>query len=192
MSEIKKIKEQYLSKLNEFLDQNKLNEIKTELFGKSGIISIKFTQLGSIPEEKRKDYATELNLLKNELQDLISKKAEETQNQEINKKLKDDNIDVTLPGRTYYTGKIHPVSQVIDEVTSIFSEIGFSVEEGPDVESEYYNFSALNTPENHPARDMHDTFYLDQSKDLLLRTLTSPVQIRTMLKSKRPFKIIAP
>ena len=192
MLEIKKIKEQYLSKLNEFLDQNKLNEIKTELFGKNGIISIKFKQLGLIPEEKRKDYATELNLLKNELQDLISKKTEETQNQEINKKLKNDNIDVTLPGRTYYAGKIHPVSQVIDEVTSIFSEIGFSVEEGPDVESEYYNFSALNTPENHPARDMHDTFYLDQSKDLLLRTHTSPVQIRTMLKSKPPFKIIAP
>jgi len=97
-----------------------------------------------------------------------------------------------LPGRTYFAGKIHPVSQVIDEVTSIFSEIGFSVEEGPDVENEYYNFSALNTPENHPARDMHDTFYLDRSKDLLLRTHTSPVQIRTMLKGKPPFKIIAP
>ncbi len=192
MSEIKKIKEQYLSKLNEFLDQNKLNEIKTELFGKNGIISTKFKQLGLITEEKRKDYATELNLLKNELQELISKKTEEIQNQEINKKLKDDNIDVTLPGRTYFAGKIHPVSQVIDEVTSIFSEIGFSVEEGPDVESEYYNFSALNTPENHPARDMHDTFYLDYSKDLLLRTHTSPVQIRTMLKGKPPFKIIAP
>ena len=192
MSEIKKIKEQYLSKLNEFLDQNKLNEIKTELFGKNGIISTKFKQLGSITEEKRKDYAIELNLLKNELQELISKKTEEIQNQEINKKLTDDNIDVTLPGRTYFAGKIHPVSQVIDEVTSIFSEIGFSVEEGPDVESEYYNFSALNTPENHPARDMHDTFYLDYSKDLLLRTHTSPVQIRTMLKGKPPFKIIAP
>ena len=111
---------------------------------------------------------------------------------EINKKLKNEKIDVTLPGRTYFTGKIHPVSQVIDEVTSIFSEIGFSVEEGPDVENEYYNFSALNTPESHPARDMHDTFYLDHSKDLLLRTHTSPVQIRTMLKSKPPFKIIAP
>jgi len=192
MSEIKKIKEEYFLKLNEVLDQNKLNEIKTELFGKNGIISTKFKQLGSITEEERKDYATELNLLKNELQELISKKTEEIQNQEINKKLKDDNIDVTLPGRTYFAGKIHPVSQVIDEVTSIFSEIGFSVEEGPDVESEYYNFSALNTPENHPARDMQDTFYLDHSKDLLLRTHTSPVQIRTMLKSKPPFKIIAP
>ena len=115
MSDIKKIKEQYFSKLNEFLDQNKLNEIKTELFGKNGIISIKFKQLGTIPEEKRKDYATELNLLKNELQELISKKTEEIQNEEINKKLNNDKIDVTLSGRTYFTGKIHPVSQVIDE-----------------------------------------------------------------------------
>ena len=109
MSEIKKIKEQYFSKLNEFLDQNKLNEIKTELFGKNGIISTKFKQLESITEEERKNYATELNLLKNELQELISKKTEEIQNQEINKKLKNDNIDVTLPGRTYFAGKIHPV-----------------------------------------------------------------------------------
>ena len=87
---------------------------------------------------------------------------------------------------------IRDSSQVIDEVTSIFSEIGFSVEEGPDIENEYYNFSALNTPENHPARDMHDTFYLDNKQELLLRTHTSPVQVRTMLKSKPPFKIIAP
>ncbi len=99
MSEIIKIKEKYLSKLNEFLDQNKLNEIKTELFGKNGIISKKFRQLGSITEEERKDFAVELNLLKNELQELILKKTEEIQNQEINKKLKNDNIDVTLPGR---------------------------------------------------------------------------------------------
>ena len=192
MSEIKKIKEEYLLRLGKVLDQYKLNEIKTELFGKNGIISNKFKQLGSIDEDKRKEFASELNFLKKELQNLILKKNENIQNQEINKKLKGDNIDVTLPGRTYFAGKIHPVSQVIDEVTSIFSEIGFSVEEGPDVESEYYNFSALNTPENHPSRDMHDTFYLHHSKDLLLRTHTSPVQIRTMLKSKPPFKIIAP
>ena len=100
MSEIIKIKEKYLSKLNDSLDQNILNEIKTELFGKNGIISVKFKQLGSIPEEERKDFATELNQLKNELQELILKKTEEIQNQEINKKLKDDNIDVALPGRT--------------------------------------------------------------------------------------------
>ena len=103
-----------------------------------------------------------------------------------------EKIDVTLPERSFARGKIHPVSQTIDEISSIFSEIGFCVEEGPDVENEYNNFTALNTPDNHPARDMHDTFYLDEKKERLLRTHTSPVQIRTMLKDKPPFKIIAP
>ena len=103
-----------------------------------------------------------------------------------------EKVDVTLPERPFTQGKIHPVSQVIDEISSIFSEVGFSVEEGPDVENEYNNFTALNTPDHHPARDMHDTFYLDEKKELLLRTHTSPVQIRTMLKDKPPFKIIAP
>ena len=92
--------------------------------------------------------------------------------------MKSEKIDVTLPIRPYQKGKIHPVSQVIDEISSIFSEVGFSVAEGPDVETEYNNFTALNTPENHPARDMHDTFYLDSNKKLLLRTHTSPVQIK--------------
>jgi len=97
-----------------------------------------------------------------------------------------------LPERSFNQGKIHPVSQVIDEISSIFSEIGFSVEDGPDVENEHNNFTALNTPDNHPARDMHDTFYLDKNKKYLLRTHTSPVQVRTMLNGKPPFKIIAP
>ena len=92
---------------------------------------------------------------------------------EINSKLRDEKIDVTLPVRSQNTGKIHPVSQVIDEITSIFSEIGYSVAEGPDVESEYNNFTALNTPENHPARDMHDTFYLDESKNSFANTYLS-------------------
>merc|ERR1712138_239105 len=101
-------------------------------------------------------------------------------------------VDVTLPERNFVRGKIHPVSQVIDEISCIFSEIGFSVEEGPDVENDYNNFTALNTPEDHPARDMHDTFYLDNNKKILLRTHPSPVQIRAMLSGKPPFKIIVP
>ena len=97
-----------------------------------------------------------------------------------------------MPIRPYRQGKIHPVSQVIDEISSIFSEIGFSVAEGPDVETEYNNFTALNTPEDHPAKDMHDTFYLEENKKVLLRTHTSPVQIRAMISGKAPFKIIVP
>jgi len=192
MSDIKKIKKEYLEKLNRELNLESINQIKTELFGKNGSLSNEFKKLGSVAAEERKQFAADLNLIKEELQEKISKKFHELEIKEINEKLKNEKVDVTLPERSFEQGKIHPVSQVIDEISSIFSEIGFSVEEGPDVENEYNNFTALNTPDNHPARDMHDTFYLDDKKKLLLRTHTSPVQVRTMLKGKPPFKIIAP
>ena len=192
MSDLKKIKDEYLSKLKRQLNLSEINEIKSNLFGKNGLISSQFKKIGSIDENERKKFASDLNVIKDELQDLINFKINEIQNAEINKKLEKEKIDVTLPERTFVRGKIHPVSQTIDEISSIFSEIGFNVEEGPDVENEYNNFTALNTPDNHPARDMHDTFYLDEKKERLLRTHTSPVQIRTMLNAKPPFKIIAP
>ena len=192
MSDLKKIKEEFVFKLSQKLNLSDINEIKSNLFGKNGLVSSQFKKLGSLAEAERKKFATDLNVIKDELQDLIDFKIKEIQNAEINEKLENEKIDVTLPERTFTRGKIHPVSQTIDEISSIFSEIGFSVEEGPDVENEYNNFTALNTPDNHPARDMHDTFYLDEEKKTLLRTHTSPVQIRTMLKDKPPFKIIAP
>ena len=192
MSDLKKIKDEYLFKLKGKLNLSEINEIKSNLFGKNGLVSSQFKRIGSIDENERKKFASDLNVIKDELQDLINFKINEIQNAEINKKLEKEKIDVTLPERTFVRGKIHPVSQTIDEISSIFSEIGFNVEEGPDVENEYNNFTALNTPYNHPARDMHDTFYLDEKKERLLRTHTSPVQIRTMLNAKPPFKIIAP
>ena len=192
MSDIKKIKDEYLGKLSGDLNLERVNRIKTELFGKNGAISNLFKKLGSIPSDERKKFASDLNFIKEELQKKINNKIQEIEIKEINSKLENEKVDITLPERDIHQGKIHPVSQVIDEISSIFSEIGFSVEEGPDVENEYYNFTALNTPDNHPARDMHDTFYLDNNKKLLLRTHTSPVQVRTMLKGKPPFKIIAP
>ena len=192
MSDIKKIKDDYIKKLNQNLDLNSVNLIKTDLFGKNGLLSNEFKKLGSIASEERKQFAADLNSIKNELQNAISNKIEDIEIKEINLKLQNEKVDVTLPERTFSQGKIHPVSQVIDEISSIFSEIGFNVEEGPDVENEYNNFTALNTPDSHPARDMHDTFYLDNNKEFLLRTHTSPVQIRTMLKDRPPFKIIAP
>ena len=192
MSDIIKIKAEYSNKLKEVSDLKEINQLKSELFGKSGKISIEFKKLGSLNSEERKKISIELNDTKSQLQNLIEKKIKDIEINEINLKLKNERVDVTLPERTFNRGKIHPVSQVIDEISSIFSEIGFSVEEGPDVENEYNNFTALNTPESHPARDMHDTFYLDKNKKFLLRTHTSPVQVRTMLKGKPPFKIIAP
>ncbi len=192
MSDLKKIKDEFLLKLRGKLDISQLNQIKSDLFGKNGLISTQFKKIGTIVESERKKFASDLNLVKDELQDLINSKINEAESAEINKRLDKEKIDITLPERSFVRGKIHPVSQTIDEISSIFSEIGFSVEEGPDVENEYNNFTALNTPDNHPARDMHDTFYLDEKKQKLLRTHTSPVQIRTMLRDKPPFKIIAP
>ena len=192
MSDLKKLKEEFLTKLKERLNLSEINQIKSDLFGKNGLISTQFKKIGTLAENERKKFASDLNVVKDELQDLINLKINEVENAEINKKLDKEKIDITLPARSFVRGKIHPVSQTIDEISSIFSEIGFSVEEGPDVENEYNNFTALNTPDNHPARDMHDTFYLDEKKQKLLRTHTSPVQIRTMLKDKPPFKIIAP
>ena len=192
MSDLKNIHKEYISKLNETLNEEQVNQIKSELFGKNGLISSQFKKLGSLDENERKQFASELNKIKDELQNIITNSLKDIELKKINEKLENEKVDITLPERPITRGKIHPVSQTIDEISSIFSEIGFSVEEGPDVENEYNNFSALNTPDHHPARDMHDTFYLDEKKEILLRTHTSPVQIRTMIKDKPPFKIIAP
>ena len=192
MSDLKNIHKEYISKLNETLSEEQVNQIKSELFGKNGLISSQFKKLGSLDENERKQFASELNKIKDELQNIITNLLKKIELKKINEKLENEKVDITLPERPIIRGKIHPVSQTIDEISSIFSEIGFSVEEGPDVENEYNNFSALNTPDHHPARDMHDTFYLDEKKEILLRTHTSPVQIRTMIKDKPPFKIIAP
>ena len=192
MSDLKKIKEDFLIKLKSKINLSELNQIKLDLFGKEGLITSYFKKIGSIENSERKKFATNLNLIKDELNNAINQKTKEIELNQINSKLEKEKIDVTLPERSFLRGKIHPVSQTIDEISSIFSEIGFNVEEGPDVENEYNNFTALNTPDNHPARDMHDTFYLDDNQKKLLRTHTSPVQIRTMMNNKAPFKIIAP
>jgi phenylalanyl-tRNA synthetase alpha chain len=192
MSDLDKISSVFNAKIDSVKTKDDLQNIKTEFFGKNGQITQQFKSLGSLDPEKRKEFASNLNKIKDDITHQLEQKNIDIETSEINEKLKNEKVDVTLPTRPDRQGKIHPVSQVIDEISSIFSEIGFSVAEGPDVESEYNNFTALNTPEEHPARDMHDTFYLEENKKLLLRTHTSPVQIRTMLSSKPPFKIIAP
>ncbi|MDC1096292.1 phenylalanine--tRNA ligase subunit alpha [Pelagibacteraceae bacterium] len=192
MSNLDKINSSFSEKIKSIKLKEELQNLKTEFFGKNGLITNQFKNLGSLPPNEKKEFASKLNKIKETLSEQIGIKNLEIETQEINNKLKDEKIDITLPIRPFRQGKIHPVSQVIDEISSIFSEIGFSVAEGPDVETEYNNFTALNTPEEHPARDMHDTFYLDENKKTLLRTHTSPVQIRTMLHEKPPFKIIVP
>ena len=192
MSDLENINSSFEAKISVVESKDELQNLKTEFFGKNGKITVQFKNLGSLEVDKRKEFASELNKLKDRLNLQIEKKISFLEIKEVNEKLKDEKVDITLPIRSFRKGKVHPVSQVIDEISSIFSEIGFSVAEGPDVETEYNNFTALNTPEDHPARDMHDTFYLEKNKKTLLRTHTSPVQIRTMLNEKPPFKIIAP
>ena len=192
MSDFEKLKDELKLKLSEAKNSQEVDIIRTNIFGKNGLINSEFKKLGSLSPEDKKKVASEINNAKQELTKLFNNKVLKLENSEIDEQVKKEKDDVTLPEKDFRIGKIHPVSQVIDEISSIFSEIGFSVEEGPDVESEYYNFTALNTPENHPAKDMHDTFYIEENMKTLLRTHTSPVQIRTMLKGKPPFKIIAP
>ena len=181
-----------IQRVSQAKDKLELQNLKSQFLGKNSQINQEFKKLGLLNENERKIRASSLNNEKQKITESINNKFKELENLEINQKLEKNQVDVTLPARERPNGKIHPVSQVIDEISSIFSEIGFSVAEGPDVESEYNNFTALNTPEDHPARDMHDTFYLDENKKILLRTHTSPVQIRTMLSGKAPFKIIVP
>ena len=146
MSYLEKINSIFNAKIDSVKDKEDLQNIKTEFFGKNGQINKQFKKLGLLEPEKRKDFASNLNKIKDDLSRQIEQKTFEIDNAEINDKLKNEKVDVTLPIRPYQKGKIHPVSQVIDEISSIFSEIGFSVAEGPDVETEYNNFTALNTP----------------------------------------------
>ena len=162
MSEIEKLKEEYKIKINKAQNSKEVELIRSEIFSKNGFINLEFKKLAALSSDNRKKAASEINSAKEELSKIFIDKADSLNESEIDEQIKKEKDDVTLPEKDFKIGRIHPVSQVIDEISSIFSEIGFSLEEGPDVESEYYNFSALNTPENHPAKDMHDTFYIEE------------------------------
>ena len=192
MNDLLKLEQEIFEKFSTLKNKESLELLRVEILGKKGSISVLFQELATIDKEKKKEFASSLNVLKSKVLEKIDKYNLKFEEEELKKKLESQTVDITLPVPKIVQGKVHPVSQVIDELTCIFSELGFSVAEGPDVENEYNNFTALNTPPNHPARDMHDTFYLDETKELLLRTHTSPVQIRTMLSEKPPYKIIAP
>ena len=166
-------------------DEAAIEAVRVAALGKKGSVSALLATLGSIAAEERKSAGAAINGLKTEVTALIEAKAGDLASSALDARLASERVDVTLPVRPTPTaeGRIHPVSQVIDEITAIFSDMGFSIAEGPDIETDWYNFTALNFPEGHPAREMHDTFFLapDQSgKRKLLRTHTSPVQVRTM------------
>ncbi|MDD2851471.1 MAG: phenylalanine--tRNA ligase subunit alpha [Desulfuromonadaceae bacterium] len=167
-----------------------LQEIRISLLGRKGELTALMKGLGAMDAADRPVIGQLVNAVRDDIESLLSSAIESAQEQAIAARLQDERIDVSLPGRRSQKGTKHPITLVIEEVCAIFSGLGFSVAEGPEIEHDWYNFEALNFPPEHPARDMQDTFFV--GNNLLLRTHTSPVQIRTMLKQKPPVRIIAP
>ena len=164
--------------------------LKVKYLGKKGLLTAKIKSLGSIPKEQRPHYGSSLNEIKKYIEALLNRQEEIYRSSERSRSLETQQIDVTVPGYFIPSGHLHPVTQVLNEIISIFISLGFSVEEGPEVELDYYNFEALNFPKDHPARDMQDTFFV--SEDVVLRTHTSSVQVRIMEKNTPPLRVIAP
>lgn len=172
-----------------------LDALRVKYLGKKGEITSLLKSLGTLPPEERKEKGPLFNELKIEITDCIQEKKVMLEARAIEEKLKSETIDITLPPRPQQKGSLHPISQTIEDVISIFSAMGFEVKEGPDIENDFHNFTALNIPKEHPARQEQDTFYLpvdENGESLVLRTHTSPVQIRTMTSQKPPIRIIAP
>jgi phenylalanyl-tRNA synthetase alpha chain len=167
-----------------------LQQLKVKYLGKKGLVTEKLKTLSAIAPEHRPAYGKTVNELKQHIEQEIIRVELLLKQEEYKKSILTEALDVTLPGKYTPFGREHPIHKVLSEITGIFSSMGFEVEEGPEVELDYYNFEALNIPKNHPARDMQDTFYI--SDEVVLRTHTSPVQIRVMEKRKPPLKIIAP
>lgn len=167
-----------------------LNSLRVRFLGKKGSLTVLLKDLGNLSSQERPVLGKELNVLKNFIQRSLESQTQTIQNQVLDSKSGNESFDHTLPGRVPPIGGKHPITKVMDKIISIFTGLGFSVAEGPEIETDYYNFEALNIPKNHPSRDMQDTFYI--SDDVVLRTHTSPVQIRVMEKQAPPVRIIAP
>ena len=167
-----------------------LEELRIGYLGKKGQLSLILKEMGKLSAEERPKIGAIANDIKNTIQDNLNHKQQHLQQAEIEKQILTETLDVTMPGVSYPLGKSHPLQSTIDRILDIFVGLGYTVAEGPQIESDYYNFTALNTPEDHPARDMQDTFYFEDGS--LLRTHTSSVQIRYMEKNEPPIRIIAP
>ena len=168
-----------------------LDQAKGKFLGKGGALASLKGNLGKVSAEERPILGARFNALKDDIERLLEKRRSEIKKQDLDRKLKREKIDVTLPGRRGHLGGLHPVTKVTNRVVELFQTMGFSVASGPEIETDYYNFTALNQPEDHPARSMHDTFYLEDQK-YLLRTHTSPIQIRYMESNQVPIRVIAP
>lgn len=167
-----------------------LEQLRVQYLGKKGELTAILKGLGALAHEERKQQGQAVNKAKQQLQQLIEQKKLQLEEVELEKKLDSEKIDVTLPGRNSPAGAIHPVTQTMRRIEDFFKNMGFDIAQGPEIEDDYHNFEALNIPESHPARAMHDTFYFDDGK--VLRTHTSPVQVRVMENGEPPFRVIAP
>ena len=188
--EISKLKSGSSGLIDSSNDQDSLDKTYKSYLGKSGEVNLLLKSLGSLPQDKRKEAGMLLNQLKSDIENSYRNKTSIMSKAENELRLGNQKIDVSLPSVSTEDGSIHPVTQTINEISDFFESIGFGIESGPETETDYYNFEALNVPEDHPAKDMHDTFYLKDSG--LLRTHTSPVQIRTMENKEPPHRIICP
>ena len=198
MENIENLKAELTALVNQAADMKALEETRVAVLGKKGRITEMMKGLGALSLEEKKETGRLLNVMKTEIENAIESKKTDLEAKELNAKLANEKIDVTLPIRPENQGRIHPVSKIYEEVVAIFGEMGFEVVDGPDIEDQFHNFNALNTPANHPARQMQDTFYIPNPESdnfddsYVVRTQTSAVQIRTMEKKQPPIRIIAP
>jgi phenylalanyl-tRNA synthetase alpha chain len=177
-------------RIDEAADIPALEQVRVHYLGKAGVLTAELKGLGRLPPERRPAVGQAINQAKRDLQAHMDARRERLEREAMDRRLAAGRIDVTLPGRGQRSGGLHPVTRTLRRITGLFASAGFAVAEGPEIEDDFHNFGALNIPEHHPARAMHDTFYFDEH--LLLRTHTSPVQIRVMKTSRPPLKIIAP
>ena len=188
--QIAKIKENSIKEITACQEEKELNELKVKYLGKKGELTVVLRGMGALSPEERPVIGSLVNQVRDELESLVQKKEKELKTKELEKKLETENIDVTEPSKKVALGSLHPITQIIQEVEEIFLGMGYKIADGPEVEKAIYNFDKLNTPPDHPARDVQDTFYI--TEDIVLRSQTSPVQARVMENQKPPIKIICP
>jgi len=190
MADLNSLESGAVAEIQAAISVDALESLRVHYLGKKGVLTEQLKALGKLPKEERPQAGQKINQVKVVLQEAIEVKKSSLQASAINEQLKNETIDITLPGRRQNLGSLHPITHTLVSIQEYFQQFGFTVEEGPEVEDEFHNFEALNIPEHHPARAMHDTFYF--ADKMLLRTHTSSVQIHTMQEQKPPIRIIAP
>ncbi|MCW8933961.1 MAG: phenylalanine--tRNA ligase subunit alpha [Gammaproteobacteria bacterium] len=190
VADLQDVLKQAQQSVNDSTDLQSLDEVRVKYLGKKGEFTAQLKELGKLPGNERKEAGQKINDAKRAFQLTLEEKKQQLESAKLNAQLSSETVDVTMPGRGQQPGGLHPVTRTMNRIKELFSDLGFDVAEGPEIEDDFHNFEALNIPSHHPARAMHDTFYFDANT--LLRTHTSPVQVRTMEKTEPPLRLIAP